>query len=65
MKKITEGPTIGLLISAVQVVLILLRMLNIIEWHILFVMMPIILCVVTFIIWYIVLYIYYTIHLNG
>ena len=65
MKKITDGPSIGLLISAVQVALILLRMFNIIKWHILLVMLPTILCVAVFVIWYIVLYIYYIIHPNG
>lgn len=65
MKKITEGPTIGLLISAIQIILILLRLFSIIKWHLLLIMLPTILCVVVFIIWYIVLYIYYIVHPNG
>lgn len=65
MKKITDGPAIGLLICAIQIILLLLRLFNIIKWHMLLVTLPTITSIVIFIVWYIILYIYYIIHPNG
>lgn len=65
MGKITDRPIIGLLICTIQIILLLLRLFNIIKWHMLLVTLPIITCIVVFIACYIALYIYYTIHPNG
>ena len=49
MEQITDGPAIGLLICAIQIILLLLRLFNIIKWHMLLVTLPTIASIVIFI----------------